>query len=57
MEFKDYKEKQKFFKERCKQNRQFWVSIMPNGTKEKALKVKSSLLIKGRTYMKGKESD
>lgn len=57
MEFKDYKEKQKFFKERCKQNRQFWVSIMPNNTKNKALKVKKDLLIKGRTYIKPKESE
>lgn len=57
MEFKDYKEKQKFFKNRQKEYKQVWVSIMPNDTKNKALKVKDSLLIKGRTYIKSKESE
>ena len=57
MEFKDYKEKQKFFKNRQKEYKQAWVSIMPNDTKNKALKVKDSLLIKGRTYIKSKESE
>lgn len=57
MEFKDYKEKQKFFKDRQKEHKQLWVSIMPNNTKNKALKVKNSLLIKGRTYIKPKESE
>ncbi len=57
MEFKDYKERQKFFKERQKEHKQLWVSIMPNDTKNKALKVKNNLLIKGRTYVKSKESE
>jgi len=57
MEFKDYKEKQKFFKNRQKEHRQLWVSAMPNDTKNKALKVKKDLLIKGRTYIKPKESE
>lgn len=57
MEFKDYKEKQKFFKDRQKEHKQFWVSTMPNDTKNKALKVKNNLLIKGRTYIKPKESE
>ena len=57
MEFKDYKEKQKFFKDRQKEHKQLWVSIMPNDTKNKALKVKNNLLIKGKTYIKSKESE
>ena len=28
MEFKDYKERQKFFKERQKEHKQLWVSII-----------------------------
>ena len=57
MEFKDYKEKQKFFKDRQKEHKQFWVSTMSNDTKNKALKVKNNLLIKGKTYIKSKESE
>lgn len=57
MEFKDYKEKQKFFKDKQKEHKQLWVSTMSNDTKNKALKVKNNLLIKGRTYIKPKESE
>lgn len=57
MEFKDYKEKQKFFRDKQKEHKQFWVSVMPNDTRNKALKVKNNLLIKGRTYIKSKEGE
>lgn len=47
MEFKDYKEKQKFYKDRAKQSKLFWDStgVINTGTKEKPK-------IKGRTYVK-----
>ena len=45
MEFKDYKEKQKYYKERTKQTRMVWESK----TNDK------NNIIKGRTYIKPKE--
>ena len=50
MEFKDYKEKQKFYKIRSKQEKVFWTSVEPiNENKRKGIK-------KGLTYVKPKES-
>lgn len=45
LDFKDYKEKQKYYKERSKQKKTFWVSM--EGQKNS--------IIKGRTYIKPKE--
>lgn len=46
MEFKDYKEKQKYYKERAKQENVSWISKLPLNTKSKE---------KGMTYVKPKE--
>lgn len=46
MEFKDYKEKQKYYKELAKQEKIFWISKPPLNLKSKE---------KGRTYVKPKE--
>ena len=46
LEFKDYKEKQKYYKELAKQERVFWISKPPLNLKSKE---------KGRTYVKPKE--
>lgn len=46
MEFKDYKEKQEYFKNRSKESKIVWISKM-NDNKNK--------IIKGRTYVKPKE--
>lgn len=54
-EFKDYKEKQAYYKNRAKQERMFWVSTIPNGIKNNAKKVKEDLIIKGKTYVKESE--
>jgi len=50
MEFKDYKEKQKYYRERAKQTKLFWNSTgtINKGTKEKPC-------WNGRTYIKPKE--
>lgn len=45
MEFKDYKEKQKYYKERLKQTKIIWESS--DG--------KKNGIVKGRTYIKPKE--
>lgn len=50
MKFKDYKEKQAYYKQRAKQNTMVWVS------KEPDLKGKKNNIIKGRTYVKPKEN-
>ena len=52
MEFKDYKEKQKFYKARAKQENIFWISIDPIDYNKKRKGIK-----KGLTYVKPKESD
>jgi hypothetical protein len=44
MEFKDYKEKQKYYKEKAKQSKMIWESS--NG--------KNNGIVKGRTYVKPK---
>ena len=50
MEFKDYKEKQKYYANRSKEKRTFWESVgtLNIGTKEKPK-------FKGNTYIKPKE--
>lgn len=49
MEFKDYKEKQKFYKELSKQEKMFFISSAPKNPKL------GLGLEKGRTYVKPKE--
>lgn len=49
-EFKDYKEKQKYYRNRAKEKRFFWISTEPNFDKKKTI-------IKGRTYVKGEQND
>lgn len=46
-EFKDYKEKQRYYKNKAKEERWFWVSTEPN--------YKKKGVIKGRTYRQPKE--
>lgn len=50
MDFKDYKEKQKYYENRSKETKTIWESVgtMNIGTKDKPK-------IKGRTYVKPKE--
>lgn len=52
MEFKNYKEKQQFYKNRCKQKNTIWVSkdVLNDFTKKNSI-------IKGMTYIKPKESE
>lgn len=40
MEFKDYKEKQKYYKEKASEKRTLWTSAMPLNTRDNAKKVK-----------------
>lgn len=54
-EFKDFKEKLRYYAELAKQEKMFFVSAMPLKTQENAKKVKGDLLIKGNTYIKAKE--
>lgn len=48
MEFKDYKEKQAYYKERCKQEKMIFISKAPTNPR---LNLGSK---KGRTYIKSK---
>lgn len=50
MEFKNYKEKQAYYKERAKQDKVIWVSTPP-----KIVTDRSKRIIKGSTYIKPKE--
>lgn len=45
--FKDYKEKQAYYKQRAKQEKMFWFSKEPADDRKKRVG-----LIKGRTYIK-----
>ena len=45
--FKNYKEKQAYYKQRAKQTKIFWFSAEPKDTRKKKVG-----LIKGRTYIK-----
>ena len=47
LEFKNYKEKQAFYKQRSKQEKTFWFSKEPIDDRKKRVG-----LIKGRTYIK-----
>ena len=49
LEFKNYKEKQQYYKNKLKEERFIWVSTEPGYTKKG--------VIKGRTYTKPKEVD
>lgn len=48
MGFENYKDKQKFYKERAKQEKVVWISKNPSYLKSKE---------KGRTYVKPKENE
>lgn len=48
--FKNYKEKQAYYKQRAKQTKMFWFSKEPTDDRKKRVG-----LIKGRTYIKPKE--
>ena len=52
--FKDYKEKQKYYKDKVKEMKYFWVSKMPNNLRHKDGKPVEEI-VKGRTYVKPKE--
>ena len=45
--FKDYKEKQQYYKQRSKNSKYIWVSKEPNSISEKR-----HIIIKGKTYKK-----
>lgn len=47
LEFKNYKEKQEYYKQRAEQEKTFWFSAEPKDPKNKRVG-----LIKGRTYIK-----
>ena len=51
LEFKNYKEKQAYYKNRAKQENMVWISIEPSFSKNK------NTIIKGRTYVKPKENE
>ena len=51
LEFKNYKEKQAYYKNRARQENMVWVSKEPNFSKNK------NTIIKGRTYVKPKENE
>lgn len=55
-EFKNYKEKQAYYRELAKQEKMFWVSSPPQSIKDNAKRVKKDMIIKGNTYVKPKES-
>lgn len=46
-EFKNYKEKQQYYKQRSKNSKYIWVSKEPNNISEKR-----HIIIKGKTYIK-----
>ena len=50
-EFKDYKEKQRYYRERSKQEKILWISKEPDYNDRK------NTIIKGRTYTKPKGGD
>ena len=56
MEFKDYKEKQKHYRDKQKEERFFWVSKMPNNLRHEDGK-RVVEIVKGRTYVKPKETE
>ena len=52
MEFKNYKEKQAYYKEKANNTKIVWVSTPPN-----VIKDRSKRIIKGSTYIKPKEEE
>ena len=52
--FKDYKEKQKYYRNKTKEVRYAWVSKMPNNLRHQDGKPIEEI-VKGRTYVKPKE--
>lgn len=52
--FKDYKEKQKYYRDKSKEEKYFFVSKMPNNLRHENGKAVTQI-IKGRTYVKPKE--
>lgn len=56
MEFKDYKEKQKYYRDKQKEERFFWVSKMPNNLRHKDGK-RVVEIVKGRTYVKKEQNN
>lgn len=56
MEFKDYKEKQKHYRDKQKEERFFWVSKMPNNLRHKDGK-RVVEIVKGRTYVKKEQNN
>lgn len=45
--FKNYKEKQQYYKQRSKNSKYVWISKEPNGISKKR-----HIIIKGKTYIK-----
>lgn len=56
MEFKDYKEKQKYYRDKQKEEHFFWVSKMPNNLRHKDGK-RVVEIVKGRTYVKKEQNN
>lgn len=54
MEFANYKEKQKYYRDKSKEEKYFFVSKMPNNLRHENGKAVTQI-IKGRTYVKPKE--
>ena len=54
--FKDYKEKQKYYRDKTKEVRYAWVSKMPNNLRHEDGKPVEEI-VKGRTYVKEEQVD
>lgn len=54
--FKDYKEKQKYYRNKTKEVRYAWVSKMPNNLRHEDGKPVEEI-VKGRTYVKEEQVD
>lgn len=54
MEFENYKEKQRYYKNKAKEEKFFFVSKMPNNLRHENGKPVTQI-VKGRTYVKPKE--
>lgn len=54
--FKDYKEKQKYYRDKTKEIRYAWVSKMPNNLRHQDGKPVEEI-VKGRTYVKEEQVD
>ena len=56
MEFANYKEKQKYYRDKSKEEKFFFVSKMPNNLRHRDGKPVEEI-VKGRTYIKLKETE